>query len=173
MVFVGALLETTVLPVPFELLLVPLMLRHRSMVWWIVLAALAGCVTGAFAGYAVGAFAFQTFGQSVLQSLGADQAMESFTERLGEGAFWAIFLVGFTPVPVQVATLGAGFTEVSLVTFTLATLLSRGLRFGGLGLLVHRFGEDALRLLGQHRGKALLVGALLLAAVAAVLIAPP
>ena len=170
--FVGALLETTVLPVPFELLLAPVMLRHRPMVWWIVLAALAGCMTGAFAGYAVGAFAFQTFGQTVLQSLGAAEAMESFTERLEEGAFWAIFLVGFTPVPVQVATLGAGFTEVSLVAFTLAMLLSRGLRFGGLGLLVYRFGEDTLRLPGRHRRKALLAAALLLAAVAAILIAP-
>ncbi len=50
-------------------------------------------------------------------------------------------------------------------------LLSRGLRFGGLGLLVHRFGDDALRLLGQHRRKALLGGALLLVALVAFLVA--
>lgn len=68
-VFVGAFLETTVLPIPFELLLVPLMLCHRQLLWMIVLAALAGCMIGAFAGYAIGLYAYQSFGLPVLHWL--------------------------------------------------------------------------------------------------------
>ncbi len=161
-VFVGAFLETTILPIPFELLLVPLMLRFREMVWLIVFAALAGCMAGAYAGYVVGVFAFQTLGQAVLQGLGAEQAMDAFTARLNANGFWSIFLVGFTPVPVQVATLGAGVTALSIGTFTLAMVLSRGLRYGGLGTLVHFFGEGTQRLLRRYNRQALAVGMLLL-----------
>jgi len=171
-VFLGAFLETTVLPIPFELLLVPLMLRYRVMVWPIVLAALAGCMAGAYAGYTVGLVAYEGFGQTLLQWLGAESAMESFTARLQENGFLSVFLVGFTPVPVQVATLGAGFASLSLVTFTLAMLLSRGLRYGALGFLVQRFGQDAQRLLRRHRRKALAVGMVLTLVLAFVLFGP-
>lgn len=170
--FAGALLETTVLPVPFELLLVPLMLRHRGMLWPIVLAALAGCMVGAFAGYAIGAFAFQTIGRTALQGLGAERAMEAFAQRFEDNGFLSVFLVGFTPVPVQVATLGAGFLNMSLAAFTAAMLLSRGLRYGGLGLLVFRFGEGTVRLLRRHRRTALVAGLLLTAALAFLLFGP-
>jgi len=170
--FVGAFLETTVLPVPFELLLVPLMLRYHHLVWLIVAAALAGCMLGAYAGYTVGMFAFQSFGQTALQALGAEHAMESFTARLQENGFWSVFLVGFTPVPVQVATLGAGFTSLSLATFTLAMLVSRGLRYGALGVMVHVFGERARLLLLRHRRKALVIGLLLMGVLAYLLFGP-
>lgn len=172
-VFVGAFLETTVLPIPFELLLVPLMLRYRKRVWPIVCAALAGCMAGAFAGYAVGMFAFQSLGQFVPQGPGAEQAMQAFTARLADNGFWSVFLVGFTPVPVQVATLGAGIAALSAGTFATAMFLSRGLRYGGLGLLVHLFGERTLRLLRQHRRKALAVGLLLTLVLAYLLSGPP
>jgi len=162
-VFVGAFLETTVLPIPFELLLVPLMLRHRRLLWMIVLAALAGCMTGALAGYTIGLYAYQSFGVPVVQWLGAEQAMSIFKGRLEKNAFMSVFLVGFTPIPIQVATLGAGFTQMALMTFSMAVLLSRALRFGGLGLLVHWFGEDTLQLLQRHRYSALALGLLLLA----------
>lgn len=98
--------------------------------------------------------------------------MESFKGRLEKNAFLSVFLVGFTPLPVQVATLGAGFTEMALGTFALAMLTSRALRFGGLGLLVFWFGEDTLRLLRRHRHSALALGALLLAVLVFLLAAP-
>lgn len=171
-VFVGAFLETTLLPIPFEVLLVPLMLRYRSRVWLIVSAALAGCMAGAFAGYAVGAFAYDSIGQTVLQWSGAGNAMDAFSERVADNAFWSLFLVGFTPVPVQVATLGAGFMAVSLATFTLAMLVSRGLRYAALGFLVHVFGAGAQRMLRRHRGKALVLALSLVVVLAYLLIGP-
>lgn len=162
-VFVLGALEATVLPIPFELMLVPLLLRNRQLIWAIILAALAGCMLGAYAGYAIGLFAFQSFGQPLLDWLGAGEGVAAFKRQLEDNAFWTIFLVGFTPVPVQVATLGAGFMEVSLAKYTLAMLLARALRFGGLGLSVYFFGDAAIRFLQRHRKNALLATSLVIA----------
>ncbi len=162
-VFVLGALEATVLPIPFELMLVPLLLRKRQLTLAIVLAALAGCMVGAFAGYAIGLYAFQSFGQPLLDWLGAGDGVGLFKQQLEDNAFWTIFLVGFTPVPVQVATLGAGFMEVSLAKYALAMVLARALRFGALGLSVYLFGDAAIRFLQRHRKKALFATSLVFA----------
>ena len=171
-VFVLGALEATILPIPFELMLVPLLLRKRQLIWAIVLAALAGCMLGAFVGYAVGLFAFQSFGQPLLDWLGAGEGIGLFKQRLENNAFWTIFLVGFTPVPVQVATLGAGFMEISLAKYTLAMLLARALRFGALGFIVYLFGDATLRLIKRHRKSVLLASSLIVAMIVFLLFGP-
>ena len=157
-VAVGAFLETTVLPVPFELILVPLMLARPRLIWAIGAAALGGCLLGAAAGYLVGALVFGSFGQALLELLGAKDAYEGFAGRLETGGFWALFLVGFTPVPIQVATLAAGFAGYSPVGFALAMLVSRGARYLGLCLLVRWFGDSTLAFVRRHRRSALVAG---------------
>ena len=172
MVFILAVLETTILPIPFELMLIPLMLRQRRLIWPIILAALAGCMLGSLIGYAIGMFAFQSFGQPLLDWLGAGGGVGTFKQRLEDNAFWTIFLVGFTPVPVQVATLGGGFMEVSLAKFVIAMLIARSLRFAGLGLLVHLFGDNAMSVLQRYRSRALIVGLVLIAIIVFLLLGP-
>lgn len=158
----GAFLETTILPVPFELLLVPVMLARPRWLWAMAGAALAGCLVGTLAGYLVGAFALESVGRTVLPWLGADGLLEGFTTRLNRDGFWALVLVGFTPVPVQVATLAAGVAGYPLASFLLAMLLSRALRYFALAWLVARFGERTLRIIRRHRRTALLAGTLLI-----------
>ena len=171
-VFILGALEATILPIPFELMLVPLLLRKRQLIWAIILAALAGCMVGAYAGYAIGLFAFQSFGQPLLDWLGAGEGVSAFKQRLEDNAFWSIFLVGFTPVPVQVATLGAGFMEISLGKYTLAMFLARSLRFGALGSIVYLFGDTALRFLQRHRKRAMLISLLIIAIILFLLFGP-
>ena|GEM_PF-713173 len=172
MVFILAALETTILPIPFELMLIPLLLRQRRLIWPIILAALAGCMLGSLVGYAIGMFAFQSFGQPLLDWLGAGDGAGVFKQRLEDNAFWTIFLVGFTPVPVQVATLGGGFMEISLAKFVIAMFMARSLRFAGLGLMVYLFGDNVVSVLQRYRSRALIVGLILIGIVIFLLIGP-
>lgn len=171
-VFILAVLETTILPLPFELLLIPLLLRRRRLIVPIILTALAGCMLGSLIGYAIGMFAFQSFGQPLLDWLGAGDGAGAFKQRLEDNAFWTIFLVGFTPVPVQVATLGGGFMEVSLAKFFFAMLIARSLRFAGLGLMVHVFGDNVVSVLQRYRARALTGCLILLGIIIFLLIGP-
>ena len=55
-------LESTVVPVPFEILLIPVMQGHRSRIFYFSLMALLGCVLGALLGYLFGYALYETLG---------------------------------------------------------------------------------------------------------------
>jgi len=127
---------------------------------------------GSLIGYAIGMFAFQSFGQPLLDWLGAGDGAGVFKQRLEDNAFWTIFLVGFTPVPVQVATLGGGFMEVSLAKFFIAMLMARSLRFVGLGLMVCVFGDNVVSVLQQYRTRVLMISLILIGIIIFLLAGP-
>jgi membrane protein YqaA with SNARE-associated domain len=54
--------------------------------------------------------------------------------------FWAVAAAGLTPIPYKVFTIAAGVFGLNFPTFVLASVLSRGLRFGVEGWLILRFG---------------------------------
>lgn len=161
-VFVGSFLETTFVPVPYELMLIPVMLANLQRIWLISLSACTGAVVGALVGYGIGALSFQAGGQAMIDAMGAQEAFESFRQRLEADGFIALFIVALTPVPVQVATVGAGFTGYSILLFSLAVGLSRAARYAGLSLLVIWLGPRAKRWIRHHRKTAIAVGVLLL-----------
>ena len=160
--------ETTVMPVPIELIMVPYMLARPRRLWWVAAVALVGNIAGALLGYAVGFFLFDTLGQTLLSWLDAQQAYEQFEQTFSDNGFLAILTIGITPVPFQVALLAAGIAGYSLPLFVAAVGLSRGLRYFGLGLLVWLLGERALRLWQRH---ALATGTVVLVVIAAILVA--
>lgn len=67
---VVSFMESTVLPVPLELLLVPLMQTRRRLVWRLAAAALAGCLAGALAGYAAGHLLRASAGEWIVSVVG-------------------------------------------------------------------------------------------------------
>jgi membrane protein YqaA with SNARE-associated domain len=59
--------------------------------------------------------------------------------------------VAVSPVPFQVAMLGAGFAKYSVWKFVLATAIARGIRYFGPGLLVCLWGRQATDFWEQHK----------------------
>ena len=59
-------METTILPIPIELVMVPYMLERPRQLWWVAAVTLVGCLVGALVGYAVGYFLFDSIGSSQL-----------------------------------------------------------------------------------------------------------
>lgn len=158
---VGSTLETTVVPVPFELIIIPLMLTHREKIWQIAFSAFIGCLIGSGLGYLAGAMFFDHGGLRLLQAFGTEGAFESFQKTLEQDGFLAIFLVGFTPVPLQAATVGAGFAGYSLGWFSAAIVASRLLRYGAVALLVIWLGPRTLTFIENHRPWAIGIGLVL------------
>ncbi|WP_344964911.1 YqaA family protein [Oceanisphaera sediminis] len=148
--FFASLLEAIIVPIPLELVLIPLLLLERDRRWLLAWVALAGCVTGAVLGYWFGALLFDSLGQWLLDTLGAAEEFEHFQQVLAKEGFMAIVVMGVTPVPFQVAMLAAGAAGYSLTGFVLAATLARGVRYFGLALLVQLFGEQAMTLFRRH-----------------------
>lgn len=148
---VMSFLETTVVPIPIEVVLIPYMLARRDILWRIATVTLIGCVLGALVGYGVGYFVFDTLGAWIVETMEWQQQFDSTQTWFENNGFWAVLAIGVTPVPFQVAMLVAGVMKYPIWLFVLATLAARGVRYYGLGLLVCWFGGRALTLWERHK----------------------
>lgn len=148
--FVVSMLETLLLPIPIELILIPWMLCYPQRKWAIAGAALAGNLTAAAVGYGLGAFAMEQWGDSLINLFGSQEAYDTFQTDLEQDGFIAVLSIGLVPLPFQIAMLGAGASGYNFLLFMLAAMLGRGIRYFGLALLVAFMGEAALRIWRRH-----------------------
>ena len=145
--------ETIIVPIPIELLLIPYMIRQRARIWWTATLVLAGCLAAAMLGYAIGALFMQSIGAWAIESFGWQKDFDAFRAWFERSGFLAILAVGIAPIPFQVAMLTAGTTGYSILLFLVAAILARGVRYYGLALLVHMFGDQALELWKAHANR--------------------
>jgi len=136
-----AFIESSVFPIPPDVLMIPMILAAPSRAWLIASVALVSSVLGGMAGYAIGYFAYDSIGQPVLEALGKGAAMEAFNDRFNDFGFWAVLTAGVTPFPYKVITIMSGWTGMPLATFIVTSILARGLRFFIVAALLWKYGE--------------------------------
>jgi membrane protein YqaA with SNARE-associated domain len=139
--------ESTVVPIPLETIAAPLMVGHHRQAWVIATAIWIGCLLGASLFYFAGLWLSEPVVQPALDWLGLREDFEEMSRDLeGSGLFWTVFLVSFSPAPMQFATLGAGTVGGNFLLFLGAIAASRGLRYFGLALAARIFGPRIARL---------------------------
>ena len=136
-----AFAESSFLPLPPDILLVPMTLAQPRRAWLIAAVCTIASVTGGYVGYAIGYFLFDTIGLRVLEFYHMMDKYEAFKAAFAEWGAWIIIIKGLTPIPYKLVTIASGAAQFDLVTFTLASLVSRSLRFFLLAALLWRFGE--------------------------------
>lgn len=149
--FVASFAESTVVPVPLEAVLIPAMQANRGRLWRLAGAALLGCIVGALVGYGIGYWVFGTIGDELVATFGDPEQYQNALLQLRRDGFWFVFSVGVTPIPFQIAMLAAGTAHYSLTGYLVATLLSRGIRYFGIAVLVWKFGDRAQAMVLRHR----------------------
>lgn len=164
LLFLFSFLESTVLAIPLEVVLVPFLLTHQNRLWQTASVVTAGCLAGSLVGYGVGYFFIETVGRWAIQLMGWGESYQRFASLFADHGFVALLAAGILPVPFQAAMLTAGAAGYPLWKFTLAATIARGIRYFGLAALVFFYGRRALTVWRQHRTAAL-VG--LLAAIGA------
>ncbi|MGO2129360.1 MAG: YqaA family protein [Pseudoalteromonas prydzensis] len=152
----ASFLESTIVPIPLEAVLVPLMQARRDKLWLIALMATIGCVIGALFGYALGYYLFDAVGDWVINSFSNPAQFEQVTQQMQQQGFWFVITLGIVPIPFQIAMLAAGATKYSLVMFLIATMIARSIRYFGLALVVYFAGNQAERIIKKHKTKAML-----------------
>ena len=133
--------ESSFLPLPPDILLVPMTLAQPRRAWLIAAVCTITSVTGGYVGYAIGYFLFDAIGLPMLEFYHMMDKYEAFKAAFAEWGAWIIVIKGLTPIPFKLVTIASGAARFNLVSFTLASLVSRSLRFFLIAALLWRFGE--------------------------------
>lgn len=140
-------LESSVFPIPPDLLLIPMVLAARNRAYHYAFVCTVASVAGGFLGYAIGYLLFDTVGKQVLAFYGLFDKYDEIAAALSDdgwwpsGGFWAIVAKGATPIPYKLVTLSAGFVKFDPTQFAVASLISRAMRFFLVAALLWWFGE--------------------------------
>jgi len=153
----ASFLESTIVPIPLEAVMVPLMQARRESLWKIALMATIGCVIGAIFGYALGYYLFDMIGQWLIDTFFSQDQFENVKQNMQSQGFWFVMTLGIAPIPFQVAMLAAGATKFSLPLFLLATVIARAIRYFGLAIVVYYAGDKAEQFIKRYKMKAVIV----------------
>ncbi|MGR3711814.1 MAG: YqaA family protein [Shimia sp.] len=159
---VVSFLESSVFPIPPDVLMIPMILAAPRRAWLTASVALVSSVLGGLLGYAIGSLAFEQIGQPILASLGKAHSMAKFSTKFNDFGFWAVLGAGVTPFPYKVITIMSGWTGMPIATFVATSILARGIRFFLVAALLYRFGEPVRDFIEKRFGLVATVFVLLL-----------
>ena len=134
-------IESSVFPIPPDILIIPMVLAAREKAWIIALICTVASVLGGIAGYGIGYFLYESIGGALLEFYGYANKFSQFQSYYNEWGAWIVGGAGLTPFPYKVITIASGVADLNLLVFIVASLLSRGLRFFLVAGLLWYFGE--------------------------------
>lgn len=136
-----AFVESSVFPIPPDILMIPLIVARPREAFKIAGIATVASVLGGMLGYWIGSSAFETLGRPVLEFYGKDAYFDDFAVKYNEYGAWAVLIAGVTPFPYKVITILSGTTGLSLPVFIIASITARALRFFVVAALLWKFGD--------------------------------
>ena len=144
--FLVAVAESSVFPIPPDVLLIALAVTRPSRSLFFALICTAGSVLGAAFGYLLGYQFYHLVGEPIIEVYGASETYERVQELYREWNAVAVGVAGFSQIPFKLFTITAGAFHVNFPVFLLASAVSRSARFFLVAALIYRFGP-AIRVL--------------------------
>jgi membrane protein YqaA with SNARE-associated domain len=133
-------IESSFFPIPPDIMLIPMVLAAPTRWWRLSLVCTAASVVGGYFGYAIGYYAMDAVGIPILAALGLVDKFHAFKPLVDQYGVWVIIVKGMTPIPYKLITISAGAFKFDLAQFTVASLISRGMRFLMVSALLWKFG---------------------------------
>ncbi|TVR79263.1 MAG: DedA family protein [Rhodospirillales bacterium] len=157
-----AFIESSVFPIPPDVLLIPMIIAARDRAWLIAGVCTVASVLGGLAGYGIGFFLFEEVGRPVLEFYGYFDKFAAFQLRYVDYGAWIVFIAGLTPFPYKVITIASGVFALDPTTFMVASILARGARFFLVAALLWYFGPPIRRFIENNLGLVTIVFCVLL-----------
>lgn len=150
--FLLAFIESSIFPIPPDVLLIALCISLPVRAWHFAFLASAGSVLGGLVGYLIGWGAWSLVDDFFFEFIpGFTPIVFSRVQELfATYDFWVVFTAGFTPIPYKVITIGSGVFNINLAVFTIASLISRSLRFFLVAWLLYRFGPSMKNFIDRY-----------------------
>ena len=136
-----AFIESSIFPIPPDVMLIPMVLARRLKAWVYASIATVGSVLGGIAGYAIGYYLFAWIGEPILKVYGFGDKFQDAAKLFNEWGVLILIAKGWTPFPYKVLTIAAGAFHMALIPFILASIVARAMRFYLVAGLLYWFGE--------------------------------
>ena len=146
-----AFAEAFFLPVPPDLLLLPMMLADRRRAFRLGLWCAFWSAMGGVVGYAIGALFWSTAGLWLVGVFHISLAeVENVRQQYAQHSYWIVAQAGL-PIPYTIVTIASGLAGVPIPLFIGYSALARTLRFVFLeATLVYFLGDKAKELLDKY-----------------------
>jgi len=145
-----AFAESSVFPIPPDVLLAPMSLAKPKLAWRYALIATLASVIGGMVGYAIGALLYDTVGQWLIHLYGYGDKMAALRETYARWGALVILVKGFTPIPYKLVTIVSGLLGYNFPLFVTLSVITRGARFLVLAAALNHFGDSLRLLLERH-----------------------
>lgn len=139
--FIISFTESFFFPIPADpFLAIVILVQRNKWIYFSILVTIAS-VLGGIGGYLIGLFLFETLGQPLINIYHLQPEFEKVKILFEDNAFWAIFTAAFTPIPYKIFTIAAGAAKINFITFVVASIFGRGIRFLLVGFVVKTYGK--------------------------------
>lgn len=157
--FVESALPVPIITDPF---MIGYILLRRAQAVQAVVVTTVSSVAGGIVAYVLATSLYTL----ILPYLGPESVaeLESISARFKDGTFLITLIGAITPVPYTFVALGAGFMKGGLLTFIVASIIGRGIRYTISGYATYRYGPQAIVHIKQHIRLASILGFILLSA---------
>ena len=149
---VVSFVESSVFPVPADVLFIPMCLSKPEKAMRYALIATVTSVLGGIFGWLIGHYAFDLLARPILEFYGKLQAFEDMRSRTGDGTILVLLVTsGLSHLPpMKIVTILSGLIGFDLKWFILSAIIARGGRFYLLAFLLVRYGQR-VTLFIEHR----------------------
>ena len=154
--------ESSFFPVPPDAMLVPMALARPDRAYFLAAVCTVSSVLGGLLGYAIGALLYDSVGQWIIAIYGYGDRIEEFRAAYAHYGAWIILIKGLTPIPYKLVTIASGFSGYDLLSFTVLSAITRGVRFFALAFLLNRWGDQARHFIEKRLGMVTLALALII-----------
>jgi len=162
--FVLAFTESSIFPIPPDVLLLALCLGNPKRSFLFALICSVSSVIGGLFGYLIGHYFWYAVGDFFLKYVFSIEFFTRVQQLYDHNAFLAVFISGFTPIPYKVFTIAAGVFDINLLVFASASILGRSLRFFIVATLIYKLGAPVKNIIEKYFGLfTILFGILLIA----------
>lgn len=144
--FILAFIESSFFPIPPDILLIFLSLAEPSKALFYAFICTAGSVLGGLFGYLIG----YVGEKAILERFFDHKKIERIHNLYNKYEGWAVFIAGLTPIPYKLATISGGVFYINIKKFIIASVLSRGLRYFTISILIMIYGQKILDLLRNY-----------------------
>lgn len=135
-------IEGIFFPIPIDPFLVAMgASRPKRAIHFAMVAALTSVIGGSI-GYFLGVYFWDSFSLYFYNHVVGEETFDLVFEKFNDNAFLAIFLAGFTPIPYKVFCISAGVAKVDFITFVIASICGRSLRFLSIGVALFFWGPS-------------------------------